>query len=66
MRVIRPSEVQVECPSCNAMLGVTTSDINVNDTGHGPYCSCVCSQCGQRITLDHNKIPSHMKKDWPD
>jgi RNase P subunit RPR2 len=57
MRVIRPSEVEVKCPHCRALLGVTSEDIVINDTGHGSYVSCTCPECRKKIDLDRVSIP---------
>jgi len=30
VRIIRPQEIKIECPHCNALLGVIKEDININ------------------------------------
>jgi len=61
MRVIRPKEIQVSCSHCNALLGISENDVNINDVGHGcggAYYYCHCRECGMLIKLD-GKIPSY-------
>ena len=60
MRVIRPTEIHVNCFHCNALLGISVNDVSVNDVGHGcdgAYYYTHCCECGMLVKLD-GKIPS--------
>jgi len=72
MRTIRQSEIQVQCPHCNALLGITVNDIQVDDVGHSlpPY-YCKCPECSimgapSIVEIKRAQIPSHIMSQLPD
>ena len=56
MLVIQPSTIKITCDRCKAVLGVTVTDVSVNEF-HGSLYSCSCVECGREITLRSDQIP---------
>lgn len=61
MRTIQPPEYEVRCPRCRAVLGVSGHDIEVDDSGIGPYYSITCPHCREGIELQRNQIPHYVR-----